>query len=42
MPGEYASHDGLNIRKEMHRSLREILDKFQVQISDRFSHLREL
>jgi hypothetical protein len=32
----------LSTQEEVHRSLREILDKIGVEISDRFSQLREL
>jgi hypothetical protein len=42
MLGQNASDAGLNTREEMHRSLREILDKIRVEICDRFSQLREL
>jgi hypothetical protein len=42
MPGENASDAGLNAQEEMHHSLREILDKIGVEISDRFSQLQEL
>jgi hypothetical protein len=36
MPGENASDAGLSTQEEMHRSLREILDKIGVEINDRF------
>jgi hypothetical protein len=42
MPGENASDAGLSAQKAIQRSLREILDKIGVEISDRFSQLREL
>jgi hypothetical protein len=42
IPGENASDAEFNTREEMHRSLREILDKGEVEISDRFSQLRKL
>jgi hypothetical protein len=42
MPDENACDAELNTRKEMHRSLKELLDKIGVEISDSFSHLREL
>jgi hypothetical protein len=42
MPGENASDAGVSTQEEMHLALREILDKIGVEISDRFSQLREL
>jgi hypothetical protein len=42
MLGENAFGAGLSTQEEMHRSLREILDKIGVEISERFSQLREL
>jgi hypothetical protein len=39
---ECASDVGLNARKEINRSPREIADRIELQISDRFSQLREL
>jgi hypothetical protein len=39
MPGENASDAGLSTQEEMHHSLREILDKIRVEISDHFSQL---
>jgi hypothetical protein len=42
MLGENASDSGLSPQEEMHHSLREILDENGVEISDRFSQLREL
>jgi hypothetical protein len=36
MPGENASDAGLSTQEEMHRSLREILYKIGVEISDLF------
>jgi uncharacterized protein YfcZ (UPF0381/DUF406 family) len=42
MPDECASDPGLNARKEIIRSLREIADRIEFEISDRFSQLREL
>jgi hypothetical protein len=42
VPGENACDAGLSTQEEMHRSLREILDKSEVEISDRFSQFREL
>jgi hypothetical protein len=42
MPGENASDAGLSTQEEMHYFLIEILDKIGVEISVRFSQLREL
>jgi hypothetical protein len=42
MPGENVSDAGLGTQEEMHRSLREILDKIGVEISDRLSQWQEL
>jgi hypothetical protein len=39
MPSGNASDAGLSTQEEMRRSLRKILDKIGVEISDRFSHL---
>jgi hypothetical protein len=39
MPGENASDAGVSTRGKVHRTLREILDKIGVEISDRFSQL---
>jgi hypothetical protein len=36
MPGENTSDAGFNTQEEMHRSLREILAKIGVEISDLF------
>jgi hypothetical protein len=41
MPGENASDAGLNTREGTHRSIREIPDKTEVDISDRFSQFQE-
>jgi hypothetical protein len=41
MSGEIASDAGLSTQEEMHRSLRDILDKIGLEITDRFSQLRE-
>lgn len=42
MPGDTASDAGLSTGEEMGRSLREFLNKICVDISNRFSHLRQL
>jgi hypothetical protein len=40
MPGENVCDAGLNMREEMHRCLREILDKTGFEISEHFLKLR--
>jgi hypothetical protein len=42
MLDENASDAGLNTLEELHRSLIIILDEIGVEISERFSQLREL
>ena len=42
MPGEYAGDSALTVRQEMRRSLIEIFDKLSVEISSRFSNIKEL
>lgn len=42
MPGENTSDAGLTAQEEMRRSMRQVLDHITVEISYRFSQLREL